>query len=303
MESSNKYEYSISSVFEYFISLKKIFLNNDNSTLNDNFIKQMLQLTVCTQKEEDLLRKQILLESELNHIKNYNENHIFEGYFKTDCLLVLANNLNLFFVKQVFPYKFASLDVFFDEETNKEIESLNNKMLIILNTKFENLSDKLQFTITLIQERGILTLLGIRKTNGSENNFSPPHITELIKQFELVNYDEISFNEKLSKNKHLKPPILTVGGRALCKHSHRCSNKFWPIANGSDEKKNNEAKKILNIFFTKCIWINIHGLPHNNAIIELRLSEGYGVRWLIGGDFRGFVEPPLKDGHEKGWKH
>ena len=302
MESTNKNEYNISNVINCFISLKQIF-NNNTGIFNSNFINQILQLSVCNQKEEDLLKKQILIESELNNIKNYNEDYIFEGYYKTDCLLVLANNLNLFIEKQVFPFKFATLDVFFDEETEKEVINLNNKITLIANKEFDNLFQKLLFTLTLIQERGILTLLGIRKTNGSENNFVPPYINELIKEFELVNFDEISFNEKLKKNKHLKPPILTVGGRALCKHSHRCTNKFWPIANGSDENKNKEARKMLNMFLSNCIWINIHGLPHNNAIIELRVNEGYGVRWLIGGEFRGFVEPPLKDGHEKGWKH
>jgi hypothetical protein len=57
------------------------------------------------------------------------------------------------------------------------------------------------------------------------------------------------------------------------------------------------------MFFTSSTWINIHGLPHNIAIVELRITEGYGIRWETTGAFRGFLEPQMLNGHEKGWKH
>jgi hypothetical protein len=44
-------------------------------------------------------------------------------------------------------------------------------------------------------------------------------------------------------------------------------------------------------------------LPHNVSIIELRIKEGYGIRWETTGAFRGFLEPQMENGHEKGWKH
>ena len=36
----------------------------------------------------------------------------------------------------------------------------------------------------------------------------------------------------------------------------------------------------------------------------MRTIEGYGVRWLNdGSEFRGFLEPQMKDGHLLGWRH
>jgi hypothetical protein len=64
-----------------------------------------------------------------------------------------------------------------------------------------------------------------------------------------------------------------------------------------------KAENILNKFLKECVWINIHGLPHDIPIIELRVDLGYGIRWRIDGVFRGFLEPQMDDGHEKGWKH
>ena len=42
---------------------------------------------------------------------------------------------------------------------------------------------------------------------------------------------------------------------------------------------------MLNLFLNNCIWINIHGLPHQINIIELRIDKGYGIRWEINGFF------------------
>ena len=60
---------------------------------------------------------------------------------------------------------------------------------------------------------------------------------------------------------------------------------------------------MLRMFYEKGSWINIHGLPHEITIIELRVDKGYGIRWQIDGMFRGFLEPQMEDGHEKGWRH
>ncbi len=59
----------------------------------------------------------------------------------------------------------------------------------------------------------------------------------------------------------------------------------------------------MNKLITECIWINVHQLPHETPIIELRNSEGYGIRWQVDGFFRGFLEPQMEGGHDKGWKH
>jgi len=44
-------------------------------------------------------------------------------------------------------------------------------------------------------------------------------------------------------------------------------------------------------------------LPGDLPIIEIRVKEGYGMRWQLDGFFRGFLEPQMPNGHENGWKH
>ena len=51
------------------------------------------------------------------------------------------------------------------------------------------------------------------------------------------------------------------------------------------------------------MWINVHILPHNEIIVEIRVEEGYGARWKIDGEFRGFHEPQMEGGHENKWRH
>ncbi len=45
-------------------------------------------------------------------------------------------------------------------------------------------------------------------------------------------------------------------------------------------------------------------LTEISKIYEVRNKEGYGVRWSLDGlQFRGFLEPQMENGHEKGWIH
>ena len=136
----------------------------------------------------------------------------------------------------------------------------------------------------------MLTLLGVRQTVGSLNNHLPPDINILKSKF-------------IEKNN--PKSILTVGARALCKHCHRSvTDPFWPLQKGKDKEKNDNANIMLNLFLENCIWINIHGLPHQIGIIELRNDKGYGIRWEVESCFfRGFLEPQIENGHEKHWIH
>ena len=181
------------------------------------------------------------------------------------------------------------------EAFNKsEVDSttqLNDKIKNIINTKDSDLYNYLINNIFIIFTcRDILTFLGIRKTKGSIDNYIPLDKNILISKFKELN------NEK-SK--------LTVGAKALCKHSHRSvSESFWPGQGGKEKDKNDNAEKMLKLFLEECVWINMHLLPHNLIIIELRIDKGYGIRWQVNdGMFRGFLEPQMEDGHEKGWIH
>jgi len=69
-------------------------------------------------------------------------------------------------------------------------------------------------------------------------------------------------------------------------------------------KKNKKAEEILLKIFKNAVWLNIHLLPHDVTIFEVREKGGYGARWTADGMFfRGFLEPQIDGGHERGWIH
>jgi len=63
--------------------------------------------------------------------------------------------------------------------------------------------------------------------------------------------------------------LLTVGARALTKHTHRGEEQFWPANKGSETAKNEKAEGMLNMFFDDCVWLNLHMLPQDCATIEV----------------------------------
>ena len=119
---------------------------------------------------------------------------------------------------------------------------------------------------------------------------------------------------------------------------------FWGIPSGPVSSINSLA---LALFHKICdshnaTWRNVHWLPHHVLVYEVRVKEGYGMRWSqdwggrasgpwpdedsgdAGGSknqeklakdsdhdehppppwtFRGFVEPMMENGHELKWRH
>lgn len=143
--------------------------------------------------------------------------------------------------------------------------------------------------VRILGTRGLLDLLNIRHTQGSVDIF-PPSIATLL----------ASFNEK-----HKPTANLTVGARALSKHCHRAvTSEWWGTCAGSEQAKNEHATAVVMRILGDASWINIHMLPHDLKVIEVRCAEGYGARWSHDGKvFRGFLEPQMEDGHAAGWKH
>lgn len=121
---------------------------------------------------------------------------------------------------------------------------------------------------------------------------------------------------------------LTAGARAWSKHSHRS----LPQDEGEDDRGRREAsagwwgspagpvgvinEKALGLFhkvMDNATWRNLHWLPQRVLVYEVRVLEGYGMRWSQdqsdNGEeekpwsFRGFVEPMMENGHEVGWRH
>ncbi|CAM9310256.1 unnamed protein product [Scytosiphon promiscuus] len=99
---------------------------------------------------------------------------------------------------------------------------------------------------------------------------------------------------------------LTVGGRALCKHAIRAKEGWWGEYGGTEADKNDRAEKIALRILAGATWVNLHlfGGGGGDGVFEVREASGYGARWSADGStFRGFLEPHMDDGHEKGWRH
>lgn len=230
---------------------------------------------------------------------------MFLSYYKTDIMLILIHNILLCLINNDFIFSFYHLNSFLEDLTKKNILTIREKIKIVKYEDKENvmkIEEKVFSLLKILNNRELLTFIGIRETPGSVNYKFPLNENNLNDNFNKLHTTVVN-PIILKKNPNAKPSPLTVGGRAFCKHCHRASDGFWPQATGSDSNKNNMALKLYNRFINECVWINIHGLPGELPVIELRVKEGYGIRFLMNGDFRGFVEPPMIDGHEKGWKH
>lgn len=144
-------------------------------------------------------------------------------------------------------------------------------------------------TIKALGLRGVLDLLGVRETVGS-SSILPPSRRLLLGRFEMP---------------HSPRAKLTVGARALAKHCHRDDSlNWWGQCTGTEEEKNQHARAVVDRIMHEATWINIHSLPHELKIVEMRTIEGYGARWLHdGSEFRGFLEPQMEEGHTLGWRH
>ena len=176
----------------------------------------------------------------------------------------------------------------------KEIAAKASPILAALSISWQEISDEekvkqLTSVVKLLGARGLLDLLNIRHTQGSVDSF-PPSMSTLV----------ASFNKKHKPNTN-----LTVGARALSKHCHRdVTHEWWGACVGTEQAKNEHANTILMRVLEDASWINIHLLPHDLKVIEVRCLEGYGARWSHDGSaFRGFLEPQMEDGHAAGWKH
>ena len=282
-------------------------LNNNNTNNNDNNnekVNNKAILQIISQIKKNITNNPIDIsiykdsenEIEINNKNYYQANSTdnfftFKSYPSENLLLLLINNIMLSFLNKFFCFKFFFMKLVNIIEEDS-ITPLNEKISNIINNK--EINDIYNYLIENIfiffNARDLLTFFGIRKTTGSIDDYISLDKILLINKFKELN------NPKSA---------LTVGAKALCKHSHRSvTDPFWPGQGGKEKDKNENAEKMLNLFLNECVWINIHLLPHQLIIIELRIDKGYGIRWQANdGMFRGFLEPQMEDGHDKGWIH
>lgn len=174
--------------------------------------------------------------------------------------------------------------------------------------------------LSSVGREGVRDLLGLKRTAGSiEGSLPPPRSTLLealgkphapTRASKLKELCETSSVPREGRVKRKSPAAaeskLTVGGRALCKHAVRVEEGWWGVAGGTEAEKNDRAEKAVLRLLSGATWVNLHrfGGGGENGVFEIREKSGYGARWSTDGTiFRGFLEPHMEDGHERGWRH
>lgn len=240
-----------------------------------------------------------LLESSRDNYFNSNilrgEEPTFRGYPSGNFLKQLAQVFTMWAARGEFPIKFATFATDSTPEIITKLNSFTPQVIAMVSALEDPRSlALLERLLHLLGPRGILTCLGVRQTPGSVDKHCLPARAAL----------ERAFSQRHSKEES-KGSALSVGSRSLTKHCHRSSEGFWGKIRGTEEVLNQQAIGVLNRLLNDCVWINIHCLPKGEAIIEIRVSEGYGARWYVlqQQSFRGFVEPMMEGGHDKRWRH
>lgn len=147
---------------------------------------------------------------------------------------------------------------------------------------------------------GVLRILGLRQTMGTDpRKLLPPSTTKLL---------------EASRARHSANVALSVAARARAKHANRSNDSIFGTVKGNDEQHNTDTATVIETILHEAIWIYIHtfGGLDGKPVLEVRMGSGYGARWTADWSdpvhptnvqFRGFLEPTMDDGHEKGWKH
>jgi len=156
-------------------------------------------------------------------------------------------------------------------------------------------ADRAAPLLRLLGVEGLRRCLGLRTTAGTIADVLPPCLSQLVASFRRRNSEDATCSA-----------LLTAGARALAKHCKRSRDGWWGDGlSGTEEQKNRRADDKLVEIIGNPAWENVHALPHDVVVYEVRNHQGYGARWECTPPFkfRGFLEPQMEDGHSVGWVH
>ncbi|CAJ0747840.1 11873_t:CDS:2 [Entrophospora sp. SA101] len=169
-----------------------------------------------------------------------------------------------------------------ENEMKKLIDLWNGFPIIFQNSHKSMIKE---FLFGFLNFEDLNTFLGLKTTFKSSSHL-PPSFNECVESFTRV---YIKKNQKKNPRNPNSSNILTIGGKALSKHSHRDkSTLFWGVCTGS-YKKNEQANHVLAKIITNASWVNLHSLPHDILVYEIRNDLGY--------------EPQMENGHANKWIH
>ncbi|CAJ0765819.1 20181_t:CDS:10, partial [Entrophospora sp. SA101] len=159
-----------------------------------------------------------------------------------------------------------------ENEMKKLIDLWNGFPIIFQNSHKSMIKE---FLFGFLNFEDLNTFLGLKTTFKSSSHL-PPSFNECVESFTRV---YIKKNQKKNPRNPNSSNILTIGGKALSKHSHRDkSTLFWGVCTGTESKKNEQANHVLAKIITNASWVNLHSLPHDILVYEIRNDLGYGQK-------------------------
>lgn len=148
-------------------------------------------------------------------------------------------------------------------------------------------------------------------------------ISGSLEQLTVVDSDS---NPRPTTSDPTLPPKQKKQKQKKNKDENNRDNGWWGAPSGPVSTINERVLELFWKVMNGATWRNLHWLPHQVLVYEVRVPEGYGMRWSQdqsplspssgtgdqeGGErglgrawiFRGFVEPMMENGHEVGWRH
>jgi len=185
---------------------------------------------------------------------------------------------------------------------------------------------------------------GLAYTTGSALGTTPPPVQDCLAAYQVPNSAGLTAGSRAwSKHCHRSrpqppgsesspnSPVEDQVGSEKGTHKSKGKNKagksegWWGTASGPIPAINEKSLELFWKIMNGATWRNLHWLPHQVLVYEVRVPEGYGMRWaqdLSPSDdctgeqsdspqdlskrpwiFRGFLEPQMENGHEVGWRH
>ena len=168
---------------------------------------------------------------------------------------------------------------------------------------------------------------GLAYTTGSALGSTPPSVEECLEAFQVPNKAGLTAGSKAwSKHSHRSfvadPEKEVDAGKPQVKTKKTKEDRgWWGNPTGPIPSINTRALSLFWRVMNDATWRNLHWLPHQILVYEVRVREGYGMRWAKdtnasdaaasddacvashGWTFRGFLEPQMEGGHEVGWRH
>lgn len=179
----------------------------------------------------------------------------YKGYPECDFLRQINIVLHVWNKEGYYPVNFVQMQGFTDD-TESSVQHLNSITHLVFQL-FETLAGQgqneqaadEQLLLTLVKDlllnlspRGLLTMLGFRKTAGSQD-ICWPAMFELKDSF---NRPHTVLTEEQKQTRKNPASKLTVGARALTKHCNRSSEGFWGQFRGTEDQKNIDANAKLD---------------------------------------------------------